>query len=101
MWYSARHPRPTSSRNKSNHVEDEVVDALVTGARELGLRRLFVLGASSWLRQAGHRPDKAGPWLTGILARRPVKVAAVAQAAKTARIAWAVLTSGEDYRAAT
>ena len=57
-----------------------------------------MLGASSWLRQAGSRPDKAGPWLTGILARRPVKVAAVAEAAKTARIAWAVLAKVEDYR---
>jgi transposase len=70
----------------------------ISRAGDGSLRRLFVLGASSWLRQAGRRPDKAGPWLTGILARRPVKVAAVAQAARTARIAWAVLTSGEDYR---
>jgi hypothetical protein len=35
------------------------------------------------------------------MARRPVKVAMVAQAAKTARIAWALLRSGEDYRAST
>lgn len=27
------YPRPTSSRNKSNHVEDEVVDALVTAVK--------------------------------------------------------------------
>jgi transposase len=72
----------------------------ISRAGDGSLRRLFVLGASSWLRQAGSRPDKAGPWLTGILARRPVKVAVVAQAAKTARIAWAVLSSGKDYRAA-
>ena len=39
------------------------------------------------------------PWLTGLLARRPVKVAVIAQAAKTARILWAVLTSGEEFRA--
>jgi hypothetical protein len=32
------------------------------------------------------------------LARRPVKVAVLAQAAKTARIAWAMLISGETYR---
>ena len=71
----------------------------ISRAGDTSLRRLFVLGASSWLRQAGHRPDKAGPWLTGVLTRRPVKVAIVAQAAKTARIAWAVLTSGQNYRA--
>jgi transposase len=72
----------------------------ISRAGDGGLRRLFVLGASAWLRHAGSRPDKAGPWLNGVLARRPVKVAVVAQAAKTARIAWAVLTSGENYRAA-
>ena len=71
----------------------------ISRAGDGSLRRLFVLGASSWLRQVGHRPDKAGPWLTGLLARRPVKVAMVAQAAKTARIVWAVLASGQEYRA--
>jgi hypothetical protein len=30
--------------------------------------------------------------------RRPIKVATIAQAAKTARIAWALLRSGETYR---
>ncbi|MDX8481355.1 IS110 family transposase, partial [Mesorhizobium sp. VK24D] len=30
---------------------------------------------------------------------RPVKVAVVAQAAKTARIIWAMLTTGQEYRA--
>jgi transposase len=71
----------------------------ISKAGDHGLRRLLVLGASSWLRHARTKPDKASPWLKGVLARRPVKVAVVAQAAKTARILWAVLTSGEDYRA--
>jgi transposase len=38
------------------------------------------------------------PWLTGIVARRPYKVAAVALANKMARIVWAVLTRGEVYQ---
>jgi transposase len=63
------------------------------------LRRLLVLGAASMVRQARAKPDKTSRWLAGVLARRPAKVAIVAQAAKTARILWAVLTSGEDYRA--
>jgi len=37
-------------------------------------------------------------WVRGLLARRPAKVAAVALANKTARIAWAVMTRGEAYR---
>jgi transposase len=70
----------------------------ISKAGDRGLRKLLVLGASSWLRQVKAKPDKASPWITGVLARRPVRVAVVAQAAKTARIVWAVLTSGQDYR---
>jgi transposase len=85
-------PKETSSGQKRQ-------SGGISRAGDGSLRRLFVLGASSWLRQVGHRPDKAGPWLTGILARRPIKVAVVAQAAKTARIVFALLTSAQDYRA--
>jgi len=41
----------------------------------------------------GHRP-----WLTALLARRPIKVAAIALANKIARIAWAMMARGERYR---
>lgn len=51
------------------------------------------------MRQLRAKPQRATPWIRGLLARRPVKVAVVAQAAKTARIAWAMLRSGEPYRA--
>lgn len=63
------------------------------------LRKLFTLGASSVMLQVRLRDDRGTAWQRGILARRPVKVAVVAQAAKTARIAWAVLTSGGVYQA--
>lgn len=62
------------------------------------LRSLLIIGASSHLRQERRR-GVADPWLAGLLARRPVKVAMVAQAAKTARIVWAVLAKEEPYRA--
>lgn len=65
-----------------------------------GVRRLLVLGASAVMRQLRVKPQRASAWVRGILARRPVKVAVVAQAAKTARIVWAMLRSGENYRAA-
>ena len=65
---------------------------------ERHIRSLLILGASSHLRQARSRGVKDS-WLAGILARRPVKVAAVARAAKTARIVWALLVKGERYRA--
>src|SRR5258708_2740509 len=63
------------------------------------LRRLLVLGATAWLRQVKARPEKGSPWLRGMMARRPSKVVAVAQAARTARILWAMLTHNQPYRA--
>jgi transposase len=64
---------------------------------EQRLRKLFALGASTTMRHLRIQPQRATPWQRGILARRPVKVAVLAQAAKTARIAWAMLMSGQTY----
>jgi transposase len=64
---------------------------------ESRLRKLFALGAVTLMRNARSRGDRATQWQRGILARRPMKVAVMAQAAKTARIAWAVLALGKDY----
>lgn len=63
-----------------------------------GVRKLLVLGASTVMRYSRAQPERGTAWQRGILARRPVKVAVVAQAAKNARIAWAMLRSGESYR---
>jgi transposase len=38
------------------------------------------------------------PWLVQLLERRTTKIAAVALANKTARMIWAIMTSGERYR---
>jgi hypothetical protein len=62
------------------------------------LRTLLIVGASAQQRQERARGVK-DPWLAGVLARRPVKVAAGARAAKTARIVWAMLARKEAYRA--
>ena len=61
------------------------------------LRSLLVVGATSVLRHAELNATTM-PWLTGIVARRPYEVAAVALANKMARIAWAVLTRGGVYQ---
>jgi transposase len=50
------------------------------------------------MRNAQSRTDCATVWQRGILARRPMKLALLAQAAKTARIAWTILVSGETYQ---
>ena len=85
-------PRQQSSgaKRRSGHI---------SRAGDKSLRRLFVLGASAVMRQARIKPQNAGPWMTGILARRPVRIAVVAQAARTARTLFAVLKSGADYSA--
>jgi transposase len=65
---------------------------------DIRLRKLLALGASTIMRYARRHGDRATQWQHGIRTRRPVKVAVLAQAAKTARIAWAMLISGETYR---
>jgi len=59
---------------------------------------LLVLGATAYLKVERARGRNA--WLRDLLTRRPFKVAAVAYAAKMARIIWAMLVTGECYRAA-
>ena len=62
------------------------------------IRCLLVAGAVAVLRHTRNRTTKDAAWVRGLLARRPTKVAAVALANKSARIAWAVMTRGEAYR---
>lgn len=63
------------------------------------LRSLLVNGAMAVIRCADRPSSKlATPWLLKLLARRPRKVAAVGLANKMARIAWAMMRSGEVYR---
>jgi transposase len=62
------------------------------------LHSLFTAGAFAMIRYAkihgtGHRP-----WLTGLLARRPTKIAAIALANKLARMAWAMMARSERHR---
>lgn len=63
------------------------------------LRALLVNGASAVIGAVQRRGSKlATPWLLKLLARRPKQVATVALANKTARILWAMMTTGEVYR---
>jgi transposase len=61
------------------------------------LRQMLVVGAMAVIRFA-ERNGKRRPWLVQLMQRRSTKVAAVALANKTARIIWALMTSGEHYR---
>ena len=62
------------------------------------LRTLLINGASGYLLHQKRR-GVTDPWLRDLLARRPYKVVMVALANKTARIIWAMLAKGEEYRA--
>jgi len=64
------------------------------------LRQLLVVGALAVIRYA-ERHGTRRPWLVQLMARRTTKIAAVALANKTARMIWAIMTSGEAYREPT
>lgn len=66
---------------------------------ERTLRRLLIIGASAVVQHASRRGPPEGSWLAGMLSRKPRMLITVAQANKTARIVWAVLTTKQDYRA--
>jgi transposase len=60
------------------------------------LRRLLVVGSTAVMRMTRKSPARQ-PWMAGLLERKPTKIATVALANKTARIAWAVMTRKEVY----
>jgi transposase len=64
------------------------------------VRRILVLGATSYLaRVRSGKVKGVSAWVARMAAHPKRKLAAVALANKTARIAWAMLAKGEDYRA--
>lgn len=62
------------------------------------VRRLLVHGARSVLHHTVSKPEHGGSWLAQLATRRNTNVACVAQANKTARIVWAMLTHERDFR---
>jgi transposase len=70
----------------------------ITKMGDRTLRSLLVSGAVAVIRGARRKKDFPETWLGRLVARKPMKLAAVALANKMARIIWAVLTRGETYR---
>ena len=64
------------------------------------LRTLLIHGARAVLRVVDRKTDTRSRWLQGVKARRGMNCASVAQANKTARVAWALLAKGDRYRRA-
>jgi transposase len=59
-----------------------------------------VHGARAYLRVLDKKMDPESDWGRRLKQRRHVNVVAVALAAKRARIAWAILAHGTEYRSA-
>jgi transposase len=95
---SARHlsaawgltPKQNSSGGKSRQLG-------ISKAGNNYLRRLLFIGAIAVIRSK--RAQETGSWLARLLERRPSKVVAIALANRTARVIWAMLRTGEAYRA--
>jgi transposase len=63
------------------------------------LRKILIHGARAVVLRSKRERIAMGAWMTSLETRAPRNVLIVATANKLARIAWAVLSSGEDYRA--
>jgi len=62
------------------------------------LRTLLIHGTRAVLAALRDKQDRTSCWLRELIVRRGYKRAAVALAAKNARIIWAMLVRGEAYR---
>ena len=62
------------------------------------LRRLLIHGARSVVSRARSKTDVTSAWIRQLVARVGMNKACVAVANKMARIAWALLSTGERYR---
>jgi transposase len=70
----------------------------ITKAGDGYLRTLLIMGARALLAAAPGRSDRISRWAVCLQARRGYMRALVAIAAKNARLAWAVLRRGENFR---
>jgi transposase len=70
----------------------------ITKAGDCYLRALLIMGARAVLAAAPGRTDRVSRWALALQARRGYMRALVAIANKNARLAWAVLRRGEDFR---
>ncbi len=84
-------PRQHSSGGKSRL-------GSITKRGDRYVRTLLVHGARAYLRVVDKKTDAKSAWARQLKERRHVNVAAVALAAKHARIAWAMLARGTEYR---
>jgi transposase len=66
---------------------------------ERTLRRLLIIGASTVVMHAARKGAPKGSWLARMIACKPRMLVVVALANKMARIVWALMATGEIYKA--
>lgn len=85
--------RQRSSGGKARH-------GRITKRGDVYLRTLLVHGARALMRHLTGREDRKSRWVQALKERRGFNKAAVALAAKHARILWVLLAHGRDYEVA-
>ena len=85
---------------KDHSTAGKVRLGVITRAGDEALRSVMVVGATAVIRHV-RRSGRAPHWLAELLKRKSPKLAAVALANKTARIAWKMMVTGETYTAKT
>jgi transposase len=70
----------------------------ITKAGDAYLRSLLVLGARAVMANLGDKQDQFSRWVRNLIERRGYWRTAIAIAAKNARLAWAMLKYGDDFK---
>ena len=70
----------------------------VSKAGQADIRRLLIIGAMTRMNWLGLRSITPGSWLSRMIARKSKLLTAIALANKMARIIWAMLRNGTNYR---
>ena len=83
---------------KDHSTAGKVRLGVITRAGDEALRSVLVAGATAVIQHV-RRGGRGSPWIVELLMRKPPKLAAVALANKTARVAWKLMVTGDSYAA--
>ena len=83
-------PRQWSTGGRARH-------GRITKRGDVYLRTLLIHGARAVMRYLMNKDDRKSEWVKAVRERRGFNKAAVALAAKNARILWAMLAKGSEY----